>query len=136
MTSTNIATGAFDVTLTPRSPEGDSSAAIIGRMSIHKRYSGDLEGTADGEMLAVRPGADGSAGYVAMEVVAGSLLGRSGTFILQHSGTMTRGTGVLTVTVVPDSGTGELEGISGHMQIEIEDGRHAYIFAYVIDEGE
>lgn len=98
--------------------------------SIEKECGGDLKATRKGEMLAGGTSVKGYAGYVAMEHVAGALGGRTGTFILQHSGTMTRGTPELVVTVVPDSGTGGLIGLSGKMQIIIADGKHSYEFDY------
>jgi hypothetical protein len=122
------ATGTFEVKLLP---EGDP-AQVPGRMSIDKQFHGDLEGTSQGTMLAVRTAVKGSAGYVAMELVSGTLAGRAGTFVLQHSGTMTRGTPELTVSVVPDSGTGDLAGLAGRMTINIEGGRHSYDFEYTM----
>lgn len=102
-------------------------------MSIDKQFHGDLEATSKGQMLA-SSGADvkGSAGYVAIEQVVGTLHGRSGTFALQHSGTMTRGTPQLSVTVIPDSGTGELVGLSGRMTINIVDKKHFYELEYTL----
>lgn len=125
---TTRATGTFEVKVTPQTP-GDSG---IGRMLIDKQFQGDLKGTSKVEMLAVGTAIEGSAGYVAMEQVNGTLNGRAGTFALQHSGTMTRGTPQLNVTVVPDSGTGELKGLSGRMSIVIADGKHSYEFEYTI----
>ncbi len=123
---TTRASGTFEVKLTPQTP-GDSG---IGRMLIDKQFQGDLKGTSRVEMLAVSTAVEGSAGYVAMEQVNGTLNGRTGAFALQHSGTMTRGTPQLSVTVVPDSGTGELKGLSGQMSIVIADGKHSYEFEY------
>ncbi|HYO45575.1 MAG TPA: DUF3224 domain-containing protein, partial [Gemmatimonadota bacterium] len=97
-----------------------------------KRFHGDLEAVSKGQMLAAGTGVDGSAGYVAIEEVSGRLHGRSGTFLLQHSGTMTRGAPHLSVTVVPDSGTDQLAGLAGTMTIEIEDGNHSYEFDYTL----
>ena len=125
---TRRAAGTFDVKLAPQSAAHADSE--IGRMSIDKRFHGDLEGTSKGEMLAVQTGTKGSAGYVAMERVTGTLAGRTGTFVLQHSGTMTRGEPHLDLTVVPDSGTGQLEGLKGRMTIDIRDGKHFYGFEY------
>ena len=102
-------------------------------MSIDKRFSGDLEGTSEGEMLSAMSLVKGSAGYVAIEKVTGSLHGRRGTFVLQHSATMNRGAPLLSVTVIPDSGSGELTGLSGSLQIIIEDKKHSYLFDYSID---
>lgn len=101
-------------------------------MSIDKQFRGDLEATSKGEMLAASTDVQGSAGYVAMERVTGTLHGRSGAFTLQHSGTMTRDAQQLTVTVVPDSGTGELVGLAGTMTIDIVDGKHLYVFDYTL----
>jgi hypothetical protein len=101
-------------------------------MSLDKQFRGDLEATGHGEMLAVRTDTEGSAGYVALERIAGTLDGRNGTFALQHSGTMTRGVPQLLITVVPDSGTGELAGIAGRMNINIADGKHSYDFEYTL----
>ena len=104
----------------------------MGRLSINKTFSGDLQATSQGEMLSAQTEVKGSAGYVAMERVTGTLQGRSGSFVLQHSGTMNRGTPQLTVSVVPDSGTGELAGISGTLSIQIADGKHSYSMDYEI----
>ena len=122
------ATGNFEVDLKPL-PAGEGSPAGIGRMSIDKRFSGDLTGTSRGEMLAATGTTPGSAGYVAVERVTGTLLGRSGEFLLQHFGTMRRGEGTLTVEVVPDSGTAELEGLTGTMTIDAA-ANHAYVLDY------
>jgi hypothetical protein len=127
------ARGPFDLKLIPMTPDDDSAAATnVGRMTIEKTFHGDLEGTSKGQMLAIRTGVENSAGYVAMERVTATLHGKSGTFALQHSGVMTRGARGLTVTVVPDSGTGELVGISGKMDIQIEGGKHSYELEYAI----
>ena len=99
-------------------------------MTIDKQFHGDLEATSRGEMLAVMTTVQGSAGYVAMEVVSGTLAGRRGTFALQHSGSMDRGTPSLSVQVVPDSGTDELAGLAGAMRIIIADGKHSYEMDY------
>lgn len=122
------ASGLFDVKLTPQS-SGDES---IGRLIIDKEFHGDLEATSKGEMLAAGTETTGSAAYVAVEKVTGRLNGKTGTFILQHSGTMTRGEGRLSVTVVPDSGTGDLAGMTGSMSINITDGKHFYELDYSI----
>jgi len=133
---TTRASGTFEVKLSPQAPGEGESGVGIGRMLIDKRFAGDLEGTSRGQMLAAMSGVAGSAGYVAMEQVTGTLAGRSGTFVLQHSGTMTRGAQQLTVSVVPDSGTGELEGLNGTMQIIIDEGRHSYVFDYALGGGD
>ena len=121
------ARGAFDVKLTPLE---SSAGKELGRMSIDKTFHGELDATSKGEMLAAMTPVKGAAGYVAIEKVTGKLAGRDGTFVLQHLGTMTRGEGKLTVTVVPDSGTGQLVGLSGTMSIEITEGKHFYHFEY------
>jgi hypothetical protein len=126
---TQVARGPFEVKLIPRAPD-EAEFGVVGRMTIDKQFHGDLEATSKGQMLAVRTEVDGSAGYVAMERVTGTLLGRSGSFALQHSGTMNRGVPDLVVTVVPDSGTGQLAGISGRMTIDITGGKHAYELRY------
>ena len=131
------AAGPFDVKVDPRplALEDDGEGAARGRMSIDKRYHGDLDAVSKGEMLTAMTGTQGSAGYVAIEKVSGSLGGRKGTFALQHNATMTRGAPFLNIIVVPDSGTGELAGLTGTMKIEIVDGgKHFYAFDYRLDE--
>ena len=125
------ASGSFEVKLSPLEFH-DKGAAALGRMAIDKQFHGGLEGTSTGEMLTAGSVAKGSAGYVAVEQVNGVLEGRSGTFILQHSGTMNRGALDLTITVVPDSGTGQLQGLSGKMAINIVEGKHLYDFDYTL----
>ena len=117
--------GEFTVELTPQQDE-----KAMGRMLLSKAYSGDLRGNSFGQMLSVRTDEPGSAGYVAMETVTGSLAGKNGTFSLQHSGIMSRGKQQLTIVVVPDSATGELAGLYGNMQIQNVDGKHFYDFEY------
>jgi hypothetical protein len=124
-----VASGTFDVEITPQSSE-EGEGATLGRMSLAKTYHGDLEATGRGTMLTARTAVDGSAGYVAMERVEGVLEGRRGSFVLQHDGLMSGGEQSLTVTIVPDSGTAELDGIRGTMQIVIEDGVHRYELTY------
>jgi hypothetical protein len=128
------ASGTFEVKLTPQGADEKPGAATLGRMSIDKTFRGDLEATSKGEMLTAGTGVQGSAGYVAIERVSGTLRGRSGTFVLQHSGTMTRGLPQLSVTVVPDSGTDQLTGIAGSLTIRIADGKHSYDFDYTLPE--
>ncbi|HEX8320975.1 DUF3224 domain-containing protein [Longimicrobium sp.] len=125
---TTHAAGTFEVKLAPQAVTFEESG--LGRLSIDKVFQGDLQATSKGEMLAHRTAVQGSAGYVAMERVDGTLNGRAGTFVLQHSGTMNRGVQQLALTVVPDSATGELEGLSGSMKIIIEGGQHSYEFEY------
>jgi uncharacterized protein DUF3224 len=125
------ATGPFDVKLVPQSTDSVPEGAALGRTSIDKQLHGDLEATSKGEMLSAMTSVKGSAGYVAIERVTGMLHGRKGSFVLQHSGTMARGAQKLTITVVPDSGTGDLAGLSGTMAIRIEtSGKHFYDFDY------
>ncbi len=131
---TNHASGTFEVKLNPQAPADGSGTPAVGRMLLDKQFHGDLEATSKGEMLAVGTAVQGSAGYVAMEQVSGTLRGRTGTFALQHNGTMTRGTPALTIAVVPDSGTGQLAGLAGKMTIEIADGKHSYAFEYTLAE--
>ena len=127
------AAGPFDVKVTPQAPEPGGDPAF-GRLLLDKKFHGDLEATSRGQMLTAGTEVEGSAGYVAIEKVDGTLHGRRGTFVLQHSGTMTRGAPSLTIRVVPDSGTGELEGVSGTMTISIAaDGAHSYDFDYALD---
>jgi hypothetical protein len=131
----NHAAGTFDVKLTPQKPDNkEAESSGVGRMSIDKKFSGDLEATSAGEMLAAMTAVKGSAGYVAMERVNGTLHGHTGTFVLQHSGTMTRGAPELSVTVVPDSGTGDLTGLAGKLTIKIDAGKHFYEFDYTLPE--
>jgi Protein of unknown function (DUF3224) len=124
------ASGTFEVDVAPQT-DADTP---ISRLSLDKQFSGDLVGTSKGEMLAAGTEVPGSAGYVAMEKVSGTISGRAGTFVLQHMGTMTRGTPELKVSVVPDSGTGQLKGLAGTMIITITDGKHFYDFDYTLSE--
>jgi hypothetical protein len=126
------ATGPFEVKLAPEPLHEAGRHEKLARMSIDKRFRGDLDATSRGEMLAARTEEPTSAGYVAMERVSGKLNGRAGTFVLQHSSTMTRGTPTQSVTVVPDSGTGGLVGLTGAMSIVIEGGKHSYVFDYTL----
>jgi hypothetical protein len=126
------ASGTFEVKLIPQAPDDKNGDATPSRLSIDKQFHGDLEATSKGQMLAAMSAVRGSAGYVAMERVSGTLHGRSGTFVLQHSGTLTRGAQQLSVTVVPDSGTDQLVGLAGTMAIMVEDGKHSYDFEYTL----
>jgi uncharacterized protein DUF3224 len=126
------ATGTFDVKITPQAPEERVGDPTIGRMSIDKQFHGDLAGTSLGQMLAAMTDVKDSAGYVAIERVKGTLKGRTGTFVLQHTGTMSRGVPGLVITVVPDSGTEQLAGLAGTMMINIVDGKHFYGFDYTL----
>jgi hypothetical protein len=118
------------VQMEPQGAEHKAPGSTLGRMSIRKKFHGDLEATSRGEMLTAMTEVEGSAAYVALEQVTGTLGGRSGAFVLHHSGTMTRGAPRLVLVVVPDSGSGDLQGIDGTMQIEIVDGDHSYVFEY------
>lgn len=131
---TTHARGTFEVKLTPQPTDDKSADGTMGRMSIDKQIRGDLEATSKGEMLTAATSVKGSAGYVAVERVSGTLHGHSGTFILQHSGTMARGVPQLIITVVPDSGTGQLVGLAGTFEIKIADGKHSYDFEYTLAE--
>ena len=124
------AKGPFEVKLTPQANDSPAEGSPLGRMSISKEYRGDLMGTGVGEMLTAGTAVPGSAAYVAVERVTGTLGGRTGTFALQHTGTMTRGEPHLVISVVPDSGTGELLGLDGTMNIIIANGAHSYEFDY------
>lgn len=127
-----LAAGTFDVKVTPQpAAEGRTTP---GRLSLDKTFRGDLEATSRGEMLAATTAVKGSAGYVAIEEVSGTLAGRRGTFVLQHHGLMNRGAPQLMVTVVPDSGTEELTGLTGTMTIDIRDGKHFYRLEYALGE--
>lgn len=125
------ARGPFDVTLARQADAGAHES--LGRMTIDKRFHGDLEAASQGQMLSAGTGAKGSAGYVAIERVTGTLGGRRGSFVLQHSGTMNRGAPSLAITVVPDSGTDGLAGLTGTMTIDVAPGgKHSYAFAYML----
>ncbi len=127
------ATGEFEVHLNPMEPYASGSEGItLGRMSIDKTFRGDLEAESKGEMLSARTPVQGSAGYVALEQVTGTLGGKRGTFVLQHFGVMNGGENRLVLEVVPDSGTGELAGLSGRMEIIVEEGKHRYEFGYAL----
>jgi hypothetical protein len=128
---TNHASRTFEVKVTPQAPD-ENGESSVGRLSLDKQFHGDLEGTSKGQMLAVRSDVEGSAGYVAMERVTGTLAGRTGTFALQHYGIMNRGAPTLTISVVPDSGTGQLAGLAGTMTINIVEGKHLYELEYTL----
>ena len=132
---TKRASGPFDVKVSPLTAYNQDDQAL-GRFSLDKQFHGELEGTSKGEMLGFGTGAKGSSGgYVAIEKVTGTLNGHNGTFVLQHNTTMTRGTPQMNIIVVPDSGTGELTGLAGKMNIVIApDGKHSYEFDYTLPE--
>ena len=131
---TTRASGTFEVKLTPQ--DDKSEDAKLGRMTIDKQFHGDLEGSSKGQMLSAMTDVQGSAGYVAIEKVSGTLQGHQGSFVLQHSATMTRGEPQLSIIVVPDSGTGQLVGLAGNMTILIADGKHSYDFDYELADTE
>jgi len=129
---TTIARGTFQVDLKPLSTSTGADGNKLGRMSIDKVFEGDLVGTSQGEMLSAITATQGSAGYVAIERVAGTLDGRGGSFVLQHSGTMHAGAQQLSITVVPGSGAGALTGLSGTFRLNIEGGTHSYELEYLL----
>ncbi len=131
---TTRARGTFAVQLQPQGAAGTVEDTALGRMSIDKQFHGDLTAVSKGEMLSAGTAVEGSAGYVAMEQVSGTLQGRQGTFVLQHSATMTRGAPHLMITVVPDSGTDQLLGLAGTMAISIGGGQHSYDFEYTLGD--
>jgi hypothetical protein len=131
---TSRASGPFEVKFTPLALSDPSADASLGRMAIDKQYHGDLEAIGKGEMLTAGSAATGSAGYVAIERITGKLKGHEGSFVVQHNGIMNRGTPSLAVTVVPDSGTGQLTGLSGSFGVKIEQGKHLYEFEYALGE--
>jgi Protein of unknown function (DUF3224) len=130
------AAGPFDVKVEAQGEADKGDGSTLGRYSLDKQYHGDLEGTAKGTMLTAGTDVKGSAGYVAMERVTGTLKGRSGSFVLQHTATMTRGEPQLSITVVPDSGSGQLAGITGKMNVIIAAGKHSYEFEYSLPAGQ
>ena len=127
------ATGPFDVKLSPQTLSTVAEHSGLGRMSLDKQFHGALEAISTGEMIAFRGAVEGSAGYVAMETVRGTLDGRAGSFVLQHSSTLARGEATQSITVVPDSGTDALAGLAGRMVIDIAPGgAHSYRFEYTL----
>ena len=126
-----VVTGTFDVEMKPMDYHVDGVDGMqLGRMSLDKRFRGELEATSKGEMLSAMTPVKGAAGYVALEQVSGTLSGKKGSFVLQHFGVMSGGNDRLTLEVVPHSGAGELSGLKGSMSIRIEDGQHVYEFDY------
>ena len=123
--------GKFEAKLAPVDTHAQSANGnALGRMTLNKSYEGELSAESTGEMLSAMTGTEGSAGYVAIEHVEGTLAGKQGSFVLQHFGIMDRGADRLVLEVVPDSGTGELTGLSGTMSIDITDGQHFYNFDF------
>lgn len=130
--TTTRASGLFEVKLNPLAAYNTDESALLARMSIDKKFHGDLEATSKGEMLTAGSAVKGSATYVAIERVTGMLHRRTGAFSLHHNGTMNRGAPQLAVSVVPDSGTGQLVGLTGTMSIDISGGKHSYTFDYAL----
>ncbi|HET9864428.1 MAG TPA: DUF3224 domain-containing protein [Steroidobacteraceae bacterium] len=128
------ATGSFEVSLQPLSNAEISDDPLFGRLLLVKKFSGDLAGAARGQMLSAGTATRGSAGYVAIDQFTGTLEGHRGSFVLQHSGSMNRGVPTLSIMVVPDSGTDELQGLTGTLSINVIDGRHFYDFIYSLPE--
>jgi hypothetical protein len=127
------ARGTFEIKMTPEPPYDTALGVTLGLLRAEKRFSGELDGTSTLTMTAARTPTSGSAGYVAIERLTCALGGKHGSFVLQHSGTMNRGAATLSCTVVPDSGTGELVGLSGSMRIDIDAGQHKYTFDYELN---
>lgn len=130
--SNSIAKGTFSVSLKPLEAYNQAPTAKLARLSLDKQFQGDLEATSQGEMLSAGTNIENSAAYVAVEHVTGTLQGRAGSFSLQHNANMNRGVPSLLITVVPDSGTGELTGLAGQMTINIVEGQHFYEFEYTL----
>jgi hypothetical protein len=128
------AKGSFTVEMKPQSEPDAAEGVNLGRMSLDKRFEGDLVAAGRGEMLTALTPIEGSAGYVAIERVTGTLHGRSGSFVFQHTGTMNRGARQLSITVVPDSGTGALAGLSGVFKLNLVEGQHFYEFEYSLPQ--
>lgn len=123
-------TGTFDVSVNPQPPLDDTDGVVLARTTVDKRFTGPLDATGCVHMTSARTPVADSAGYVAVERITGALDGRAGSFVALHTGVMQRGEQSLTIVIVPDSGTGELTGISGQMGIDIVDGRHHYTLTY------
>jgi hypothetical protein len=128
------ASGSFEVKLAALDPADEANGVTLGRMSLDKQFQGDLQGSGKGQMLSALSAVAGSGAYVAIERVSGALKGRRGSFVLQHSGSMADGQQHMTITVVPDSGSDELTGLSGTFNIRIVEGQHYYDFDYQLPE--
>lgn len=124
--------GSFSITMTPLQEPQRSGRSTLGRMGLDKVYSGELAAQGKGEMLSAVTDTKGAAGYVAIEAISGTLQGRKGSFVVQHTGTMADGQQSLSITIVPHSGTDELERISGKLAIRIENGQHFYDLDYTL----
>lgn len=132
MTVAATISGEFSVSMTGRDAEAPSPA--IGRMLLDKQYQGALEARGAGQMLATHGSVAGSAAYVALEMVTGTLQGRAGSFALVHRGLMERGKPTLVIDVVPDSGTDALRGLCGRMGIRVEGHQHFYDFEFTLPD--
>ncbi len=128
------ARGTFEVAMKPANEPETVDGVALGRLLLNKQFRGDLVAVGKGEMLTAMTGVDGSAGYVAIERVTGTLNGRQGSFVFQHAGLMNRGAQQLSISVVPESGTGQLIGIAGTFSLDIVDGEHFYIFGYSLPD--
>lgn len=131
---TSRATGSLIVIMTPAAPSERSGRTTLGRMLLEKQYNGELVATGKGEMLTAVTDTKGSASYVAIEHVTGTLGGRAGSFVLHHLGTMEGGVDQLVIAIVAESGTGELAGISGKFIIKVVDGKHLFELDYALPE--
>lgn len=129
---TEHASGSFDITMTPASPPEHEGRTALGRMQLDKQYAGDLAASGKGQMLTAVTDTKGSAAYVAIERISGTLKGKKGSFVVAHTGTMSGGAQHLTISVVADSGTGELAGIAGTLGLKLVEGKHFYEFDYVL----
>ena len=125
-----VARGTFEVTIEAEPPFLEQDGIKLNRNVVRKQFSGDLVGRSEAQMVAAYTATPGSAGYVAIEHFTGSVGGKSGSFLMQHHGLMEKGEAALTVTIVPDSGTGELAGISGTLEIENAAGKHSFVLQY------
>jgi Protein of unknown function (DUF3224) len=133
--TSHLAKGTFTVQMKPLSESGfDGGNANLGRMSLDKIFEGDLMGVGKGEMLTAMTQTKGSAGYVAIERVTGTLHGHKGSFVFQHMGSMNKGAQSLSITVVPDSGSGDLIGLEGIFKIRIESSKHFYELEYSLPQ--
>ena len=124
------ARGPLDVNIEAEPPFLEQDGLKLNHNVVRKEFSGDMVGTSEAQMIAAYTGTPGSAGYVAIEHFTGSVDGKSGSFVLQHSGVMNKGDAQLTVTIVPDSGAGEMAGISGTLEIDNDEGQHSYVLDY------
>jgi hypothetical protein len=135
VSTTRVAKGSFEVMTQPEPPYDNVDGVSLGRVHFEKRFSGPLDATSKMQMLAARTPVEGSVSYAAVERITGSLDGKRGTFVVVHAGVTVRGQrSLLSITIVPDSGTGELSGISGRMDVQVVEGKHFYELNYNLDE--